>query len=45
MAEIMWYCRETVRSTKKTNINLYIVRNRSTRLKNPISPRAADGSG
>ena len=33
MVEIMWHRRETRWQTEKTNINLNIGRNRSTRLK------------
>ncbi|MDD5523596.1 MAG: hypothetical protein PHI84_22485 [Kiritimatiellae bacterium] len=33
MVEIMWHRREIRRQTEKTNINLNIGRNRSTRLK------------
>ncbi len=32
MVEILWHRRETRRQTEKTNINLYIGRNRSTQL-------------
>jgi len=31
--EIMWHRRETRRQTEETNLNLYIGRNRSARLK------------
>ena len=36
MVEILWHRRENRRQTEKTNINLNIRRNRSTRLKNII---------
>mgnify|MGYP001443586218 CR=1 FL=1 len=33
IVEILWHRRETKRQPEKTNISLYIERNRSTRLK------------
>ncbi|MFZ2399388.1 MAG: hypothetical protein WAW31_12095 [Smithella sp.] len=38
MVEIMWHRRETRRQTEKTNINLNIGRNRSTRLNTTGKP-------